>query len=45
MTQATTVTPRAAELPETVLTPVFAEIHSKNLLKRRNFVKKYKEKE
>jgi hypothetical protein len=48
MMQATTATPRAAEMPETVLTPTtreFLQKFPKNLSERRNFVKKYIEKE
>jgi hypothetical protein len=48
MTQATTVMPRAAEMPKTVLTPTtcefFAEIRKK-FVRTAKFVKKYKEKE
>jgi hypothetical protein len=48
MMQATTVTLRAAEMPETVLTPTtceFLQKFPKKLLELRNFVKKYIEKE
>jgi hypothetical protein len=46
-TQATTATPRAAEMPETVLMPTaheFSQKFAKNSSERRNYVKKYKEK-
>jgi hypothetical protein len=49
MTQATTATPRAAEMPETVLTPITREFLQKireKLVKTATFCeKKYKEKE
>jgi hypothetical protein len=47
MTQGTAGTPRAAEMPETVLTLTtheFLQKLAKNSSERRNFVKKYKEK-
>jgi hypothetical protein len=43
MTQATTATPRAAEMPETELTPTtreFSQKFAKNSSELRNFVKK-----